>query len=123
LAAHERRRALEDEAGIPECLEGLALVAAQLDQPMLAHALLAYAEPLRDRTGTRPPTPELLELNDLSAAVRARVPPEELASMDRREVDVDALLHDLTHTLRDAQAAPVATGTPTRLPYSVHDPS
>ena len=123
LAAHERRRALEDEAGIPECLEGLALVAAQLDQPMLAHALLACAEPLRDRTGTRPPTPELLELNDLSAAVRARVPPEELASMDRREVNVDALLHDLTHTLRDAQAAPVATGTPTRLPYSVHDPS
>lgn len=109
IAAFERRRALRDDAGIPETLEGLAFVADEAEQHQLAVSLLTEASQLRTTTGARQPEPERLEVEALIAHLKTtlgaadfevawsgeRTEPEDLIAQARR------------------LAAPTSTGSPT----------
>jgi predicted ATPase/DNA-binding SARP family transcriptional activator len=64
------RRDLNDQAGVAECLEGLAAVAERDGDAVTAVRLLGEGAGIRDRTGAAPPVDEARGVAELIAALR-----------------------------------------------------
>lgn len=70
VAALRRRHAFGDDAGVAECLEGLAQVSRQRGATEDAITFCSAAETLRSRSGSRPPHPERLAIAATLEAAR-----------------------------------------------------
>jgi tetratricopeptide (TPR) repeat protein len=69
------RRALDDQVGVAECLEGLAAVADRDGDPVTAVRLLGEGAGIRQRTGAPPPVDAAHTVAELVATLRAALAP------------------------------------------------
>lgn len=108
IAAFERRRALRDDAGIPETLEGLAFVAEHAADHDLAVALLGVVSRLRAITGAMQPEPERLEIEALIARLKTAMSETDFeGAWSRAENEPEDLIAQARRL-----AAPASTATP-----------
>jgi predicted ATPase/DNA-binding SARP family transcriptional activator len=75
LDALRRREGFGDDAGVAECLEGLALLSSRSGGARRAVTLFAAADALRERSGSVPPAPERREVAATLGDAQAQLGP------------------------------------------------
>ncbi len=83
-AALDQRWRFGDEAGVAECVEALGLLRSAEGRPAEAIELLAAARVLRERSGSRPPEPERIDLETVERQLASELSHDESDEARRR---------------------------------------